>query len=110
MKFVDEFRDNEKAQSLKREIHALAGRIGCTREKPLLLMEFCGGHTHAIFRYGLDKLTPPLEVALLRIASVDEVKRMKKAGRYDGYGLAIGADGTWHAFKRVRHGDTKAKP
>ena len=58
MKFVDEFRDNEKAQSLKREIHTLAGRIGCTREKPLLLMEFCGGHTHAIFRYGIEQMLP----------------------------------------------------
>jgi hypothetical protein len=64
----------------------------------------------AVAELPLDKLTPPLEVALLRIASGDEVKRMKKAGRYDGYGLAIGADGTWHAFKQVRHGDTKAKP
>jgi hypothetical protein len=58
----------------------------------------------------LDKLTPPLEVALLRLLSVAEVKRMKKAGRYDGHGLAIGADGTWHAFKLVRHGETKPKP
>jgi hypothetical protein len=58
----------------------------------------------------LDKLTPPLEVALLRLLSVAEVKRMKKAGRYDGYGLAIGADGTWHAFKQVRHGEPKPKP
>ena len=58
MKFVDEFRDNEKAQFLKREIHALAGRIGRTREKPLLLMEFCGGHTHAIFRYGIEQMLP----------------------------------------------------
>jgi hydrogenase expression/formation protein HypD len=58
MKFVDEFRDNEKAQLLKREIHTLAGRIGRTREKPLLLMEFCGGHTHAIFRYGIEQMLP----------------------------------------------------
>ncbi|MEJ2316669.1 MAG: hydrogenase formation protein HypD [Gammaproteobacteria bacterium] len=58
MKFVDEFRDNEKAQTLKREIHMLAGRIGRTREKPLLLMEFCGGHTHAIFRYGIEQMLP----------------------------------------------------
>ena len=64
----------------------------------------------AVAELPLDKLTPALEVALLRIASGDEVKRMKKAGRYDGYGLAIGADGTWHAFRQVRHGDTKAKP
>ncbi|MEL6775068.1 MAG: hydrogenase formation protein HypD, partial [Pseudomonadota bacterium] len=25
---------------------------------PIHIMEICGGHTHAIFRYGLDKLTP----------------------------------------------------
>ncbi|KMQ90271.1 hydrogenase expression formation protein [Lasius niger] len=29
-----------------------------TKEKPLQLMEVCGGHTHAIFRFGLDKLLP----------------------------------------------------
>ncbi len=58
MKFVDEFRDNKKAQSLKHEIHALAERIGRTRQKPLLLMEFCGGHTHAIFRYGIEQMLP----------------------------------------------------
>ena len=58
MKFVDEFRDNGKAQSLKREIHALAERIGCSPDKPLLLMEFCGGHTHAIFRYGIEQMLP----------------------------------------------------
>ena len=58
MKFVDEFRDSEKAQSLKHEIHALAERIGRTPEKPLLLMEFCGGHTHAIFRYGIEQMLP----------------------------------------------------
>lgn len=53
----------------------------------------------------LDKLTPQLDVALLRLLSVEEVKRMKSAGHYDGYGVAIGADGTWHAFKRVPRPD-----
>ncbi len=57
----------------------------------------------------LDQLSPPLEVALLRLVSVDEVKRMKKAGRYDGYGVAIGADGTWHAFKTVHQAHTTPK-
>ncbi|MEJ2322386.1 MAG: hydrogenase formation protein HypD [Gammaproteobacteria bacterium] len=58
MKFVDEFRDSRRAKSLQREIHALAGDIGCTPDKPLLLMEFCGGHTHAIFRYGIEQMLP----------------------------------------------------
>lgn len=55
----------------------------------------------AFAEVALDRLTPALEVALLRVVSVEEARRMKKAGRYDGYGLAIGADGTWHAFKKV---------
>ncbi len=27
-------------------------------ERPLQLMEFCGGHTHTIFRYGIEQLLP----------------------------------------------------
>jgi hypothetical protein len=60
----------------------------------------------AIAEVPLDKLTPPLEVSLLRLVGVDEARRMKKAGHYDGYGVAVGADGTWHAFKRVRKPQT----
>jgi len=47
----------------------------------------------------LDKLPPKLNVELHRIVSPPEAARMKKSG-YDGYALAIGADGTWHAFKK----------
>lgn len=46
-------------------------------------------------------LTPPLQVDLLRLVTAEEAERMKQAGGYDGLGIAIGADGTWHAFKRV---------
>lgn len=63
----------------------------------------------AFAELALDKLTPPLEVALLRLVPLEDVKRMKAAGRYDGYGLAIGADGTWHAFKRVRESQGASK-
>ncbi len=51
----------------------------------------------------LNKLSPALEVELLRIVPAADVKRMKSTGGYDGYGLAIGADGTWHAFKKTTH-------
>lgn len=27
-------------------------------KQPLQIMEVCGGHTHAIFKFGLDKLLP----------------------------------------------------
>ncbi len=59
MKYVDEFRDPVKAQSLLKEIRHLLPRIEICRQRPLQLMEVCGGHTHAIFRYGLQQMLPP---------------------------------------------------
>ena len=49
----------------------------------------------------LKKLSPALHVELLRLAPADDVARMIATDHYDGFGLAIGADGTWHAFKKV---------
>ncbi|MAR91685.1 MAG: hydrogenase formation protein HypD [Pseudomonadales bacterium] len=58
MKYVDEFRDPDKARKAQQQIHRLAERIMQCRSGPLLLMEFCGGHTHTIFRYGIEQLLP----------------------------------------------------
>lgn len=58
MKYVDEFRDPEKARSLQEKIGQLMQRLPYTVNKPLLLMEFCGGHTHTIFRYGIEQMLP----------------------------------------------------
>lgn len=58
MKFVDEFRDPKAAQSLIREIETLLSRIPTARRRNLSLMEVCGGHTHAIFRFGLETMLP----------------------------------------------------
>jgi hydrogenase expression/formation protein HypD len=58
MKYVDEFRDPQKAQSLLRAIAALLEEIEICQERPLQIMEVCGGHTHAIFRYGIESLLP----------------------------------------------------
>ncbi|MDN5851237.1 MAG: hydrogenase formation protein HypD [Actinomycetia bacterium] len=58
MKYVDEFRDPEKAKLLVREIHSLVDRIEVCRTRPLYIMEVCGGHTHAIFRYGVETMLP----------------------------------------------------
>lgn len=58
MKFVDEFRDPQKAQGLLREIRGLVGRIDRCRKRPLGIMEVCGGHTHTIFRYGVNRMLP----------------------------------------------------
>ncbi len=58
MKYVDEFRDPAKARALVKEITALYEKIPSARQDPLQLMEFCGGHTHTIFRYGIEQLLP----------------------------------------------------
>lgn len=58
MKYVDEFRDGEKARVLEREMRALAPRLPIVPGRKLQIMEVCGGHTHAIFRYGIEAMLP----------------------------------------------------
>ncbi len=53
MKYIDEFRSKELAHTLA---DAIAREADTGRE--YRLMEFCGGHTHAIFRYGVQELMP----------------------------------------------------
>lgn len=53
MRFIDEFRDGALARNL-----AAAIRAEADPGRPYRLMEFCGGHTHAIFRYGIQDLLP----------------------------------------------------
>ncbi|MCP4862633.1 MAG: hydrogenase formation protein HypD [Alteromonas sp.] len=58
MKFVDEFRDPQMARRVLERIHAVVEEIPTTAQRPLQIMEVCGGHTHSIFRYGLEELLP----------------------------------------------------
>lgn len=58
MRYVEEFRDPVAAKGVLRAISEVVAEIGATRDDPVHIMEICGGHTHAIFRYGLDRLTP----------------------------------------------------
>ena len=53
MKYIDEFRDGEVARAIARRI-----RDEAQPERSYNLMEFCGGHTHAISRYGIKDLLP----------------------------------------------------
>jgi hydrogenase expression/formation protein HypD len=53
MRFVDEFRDPDLARALAAEILAAA-----EPGRHVKLMEVCGGHTHSIYRYGIDELLP----------------------------------------------------
>ncbi|MFA5310043.1 MAG: hydrogenase formation protein HypD [Dehalococcoidales bacterium] len=52
MKYVEEYRDAELGKKLLE-------RIRHRSRKPARLMEFCGGHTVAIFKHGLRQLLPP---------------------------------------------------
>jgi len=49
----------------------------------------------------LDQLTPAEEVDLLRLMSPEEAKAMRKAKKWTWWRLSIGADGTWHSFKKA---------
>jgi hydrogenase expression/formation protein HypD len=53
MKYVDEYRDGVRAR-------AIAGAIAAEvqSDRTYAFMEFCGGHTHAISRYGIEDLLP----------------------------------------------------
>ncbi|WP_375161002.1 hydrogenase formation protein HypD [Bradyrhizobium sp. RDT46] len=53
MKYADEFRDKEIALGLAKTICAETDP-----GRPYRFMEFCGGHTHAISRYGLEDMLP----------------------------------------------------
>ena len=58
MKYVEEFRDAAKARVLAKEIQRLAELIDRPSDRPIHIMEVCGGHTHSIFRYGLEGMLP----------------------------------------------------
>lgn len=58
MKYVSEYRDPQKVQGLLQEIRQLAEKLTTGKDCPIKLMEVCGGHTHAIFKYGLEDLLP----------------------------------------------------
>ena len=52
MKYVDEFRDSSLVINTLTELKRVV-------TQPWVIMEICGGQTHAIMRYGIDQLLPP---------------------------------------------------
>jgi hydrogenase expression/formation protein HypD len=82
MKHVDEYRDGEIARGIAQRIaeEARADRV-------YRLMEFCGGHTHAISRYGVEDLLPQnirlihgpgCPVCVLPMGRIDEAMELAK--------------------------------
>ena len=80
MKYIDEFRDGDVARGI-------AGAIAreANPARSYYFMEFCGGHTHAISRYGVSDLLPDnvkmihgpgCPVCVLPIGRVDQAIRL----------------------------------
>ena len=74
MKYLDEYRDAAAARSLAAAVRAVTTR-------PWNIMEICGGQTHAIVRFGLDRMLPP-EISLIHgpgcpvcVTSVETIDR-----------------------------------
>lgn len=53
MKFVDEYRDPTMATRISADIAKLS------EGRSLKLMEVCGGHTHTIYKHGVEDVLPP---------------------------------------------------
>ena len=82
MKYIDEYRDGELAKGIAAAIAAEA-----RPDREYRLMEFCGGHTHAISRYGIADLLPDnvrmihgpgCPVCVLPIGRVDQAIRLAR--------------------------------
>ncbi|MBN8284129.1 hydrogenase formation protein HypD [Zoogloea sp.] len=80
MKYIDEFRDGALARKLGADIARAADP-----RRHYHFMEFCGGHTHAISRYGVADLLPAnvrmihgpgCPVCVLPIGRVDQAIRL----------------------------------
>jgi hydrogenase expression/formation protein HypD len=80
MKYIDEFRDGEVAKGLAEAI-----RREVNPARSYQFMEFCGGHTHAISRYGIADLLPSevtmihgpgCPVCVLPIGRIDQAIRL----------------------------------
>ena len=83
MKHMEEYRDGRLARALAARIAAEAAARPSYR-----FMEFCGGHTHAISRYGLEDLLPGhvrlihgpgCPVCVLPVARIDTAIRLAAA-------------------------------
>jgi hydrogenase expression/formation protein HypD len=51
MRYLDEYRASDVCKRI-------AAKIGETATRPWVLMEVCGGQTHSIVRYGIDRMLP----------------------------------------------------
>ena len=111
MKYVDEYRDGRLARSLAATIAAAADPAASYH-----FMEFCGGHTHAISRYGIEDLLPrnvrmihgpDCPVCVLPVGRIDAAIRLAEGPdvtlcTYGDLMRVPGSDGTKAAGADIR--------
>jgi hydrogenase expression/formation protein HypD len=111
MKYVDEFRDPAKAKALVKAIQQLAARLPLTT--PLQFMEFCGGHTHTLFKYGIEAMLPDTiemvhgpgcPVCVLPMARVDDCVAIAEQPKviFTSFGDAMRVPGTRKSLLQAR--------
>lgn len=113
MTLMDEFRNPQKVTALLNKIAGLTDEIGATPKAPICLMEICGGHTHSIFRYGLDTLLPDAielihgpgcPVCVLPMQRVDEAVQLAEIPKviFTTFGDAIRVPGTQKSLQQAK--------
>lgn len=113
MRFASDFCDPGAAKALLAGIARVADAIGVTRERPVHIMEICGGHTHSIFRHGLDRLIHPgvefihgpgCPVCVMPRARVDECSEIANRPRviFTTFGDAMRVPGTRQSLLQAK--------
>ena len=116
MKYIDEFRDRRRTDHLAAVIAEAVDE-----QRDYRFMEFCGGHTHAIFRHGLIDLLPAnvrmihgpgCPVCVLPIGRVDQALALARRAEvilcsYGDMMRVPGADGTSLLAARAAGADVR---
>lgn len=109
MKYIDEFRDPVAARRLVNTIEAQMEAIG----HPVRIMEVCGGHTHAIFKFGLEEMLPDsielvhgpgCPVCVLPVGRVDDAVAIAENPEviFATYGDAIRVPGSHRSLAQAK--------
>ena len=114
MKYVDEFRDPRAGKQLAEDITRLVTELERQGlEGPIKIMEVCGGHTHAIFKFGLagmlpDKLElvhgPGCPVCVLPMGRVDDAITIAKNDKviFTTFGDALRVPGSSSSLMQAK--------
>lgn len=113
MKYVSEFRDPELGQRLIAKIEQQLQALSRSAERPLKIMEVCGGHTHAIFKFGIEGMLPDsielvhgpgCPVCVLPVGRVDDAVAIAEDPRviFATFGDAMRVPGSKHSLLQAK--------